>query len=53
VHNSILKRLRGVNAELLVRMEKFFDLKMVFSSDSNDHIESSRGHQCHHCEENR
>jgi ribonuclease G len=40
VHTSILERLRSEDAELLVRMEKLFGVKLAFRADLNYHVEN-------------
>jgi ribonuclease G len=40
VHPSILERLRSEDAELLVRMEKLFGVKLAFRADLNYHVEN-------------
>lgn len=40
VHPSILERLRSEDAELLVRMEKLFGVKLAFRADMNYHVEN-------------
>ncbi|HWA10484.1 MAG TPA: Rne/Rng family ribonuclease [Opitutaceae bacterium] len=40
VHPSILERLRSEDADLLVRMEKLFGVKLAFRADSNYHVEN-------------
>jgi ribonuclease G len=40
VHPSILERLRSEDAELLVRMEKLFGVKLAFRADLNYHLEN-------------
>jgi len=39
VHPSILERLRSEDADLLVRMEKLFGVKLAFRADLNYHVE--------------
>ena len=39
VHPSILERLRSEDADLLVRMEKSFGVKLAFRADPNYHLE--------------
>ncbi len=40
VHPSILERLRSEDADLLVRMEKLFSVKLSFRADPNYHVEN-------------
>ncbi|MDR0352056.1 MAG: Rne/Rng family ribonuclease [Opitutaceae bacterium] len=40
VHPGILERLRSEDAELLVRMEKLFGVKLAFRADLNYHVEN-------------
>ncbi len=40
VHPSILERLRSEDAELLVRMEKLFGVRLAFRADLNYHVEN-------------
>jgi ribonuclease G len=40
VHPSILERLRSEDADLLVRMEKLFHVKLAFRADLNYHVEN-------------
>lgn len=40
VHPSILERLRSEDADLLVRMEKLFGVKLAFRADLNYHVEN-------------
>lgn len=40
VHPSILERLRSEDADLLVRMEKLFSVKLAFRADLNYHVEN-------------
>jgi ribonuclease G len=40
VHPSILERLRAEDADLLVRMEKLFNVKLAFRADPNYHVEN-------------
>jgi ribonuclease G len=40
VHPSILERLRSEDADLLVRMEKLFGVKLAFRADANYHVEN-------------
>jgi ribonuclease G len=40
VHPSILERLRSEDAELLVRMEKLYGVKLAFRADLNYHVEN-------------
>jgi len=40
VHPSILERLRQEDAELLVRMEREFDVKLAFRADLSFHVEN-------------
>ena len=40
VHPSILDRLRSEDADLLVRMEKLFGVKLAFRADPNYHVEN-------------
>lgn len=40
VHPSILERLRSEDADLLVRMEKLYGVKLAFRADPNYHIEN-------------
>jgi ribonuclease G len=40
VHPSILERLRSEDAELLVRIEKLFGVKLAFRADLNYHVEN-------------
>ncbi|MSU47581.1 MAG: Rne/Rng family ribonuclease [Opitutus sp.] len=40
VHPSILERLRSEDADLLVRMEKLFNVKLAFRADLNYHVEN-------------
>jgi ribonuclease G len=40
VHPSILERLRSEDADLLVRMEKLFHVKLAFRADPNYHVEN-------------
>jgi len=40
VHPSILERLRVEDADLLVRMEKLFGVKLAFRADPNYHVEN-------------
>ena len=40
VHPSILERLRSEDAELLVRMEKEYGVKLAFRADLNYHVEN-------------
>ncbi len=40
VHPSILERLRSEDAELLVRVEKLFGVKLAFRADLNYHVEN-------------
>ncbi|MBL9216094.1 MAG: Rne/Rng family ribonuclease [Opitutaceae bacterium] len=40
VHPSILERLRSEDADLLVRMEKIFGVKLAFRADPNYHVEN-------------
>ena len=40
VHPSILERLRSEDADLLVRMEKLFGVKLAFRADLNFHVEN-------------
>lgn len=40
VHPSILERLRSEDAELLVRMEKLYGVKLAFRADMNYHVEN-------------
>ncbi len=40
VHPSILERLRSEDADLLVRMEKLFRVKLAFRADLNYHVEN-------------
>ena len=39
VHPSILERLRNEDAELLVRMERLYGVKLAFRADMNYHVE--------------
>ncbi|HKB92366.1 MAG TPA: Rne/Rng family ribonuclease [Opitutaceae bacterium] len=40
VHPSILERLRSEDADLLVRMEKLFNVKLAFRADPSYHVEN-------------
>ena len=40
VHPSVLERLRTEDAELLVRVEKLFGVKLAFRADLNYHVEN-------------
>ena len=40
VHPSILERLRSEDADLLVRMEKLFGVKLAFRADPAYHVEN-------------
>ena len=40
VHPGILERLRSEDADLLVRMEKTFGVKLAFRADANYHVEN-------------
>jgi DNA-directed RNA polymerase subunit RPC12/RpoP len=40
VHPSILERLRSEDADLLVRMEKMYGVKLAFRADLNYHVEN-------------
>jgi ribonuclease G len=40
VHPSILERLRSEDADLLVRMEKLFGVKLAFRADAAYHVEN-------------
>ena len=40
VHPSILERLRSEDADLLVRMEKSYGVKLAFRADPNYHVEN-------------
>ena len=40
VHPGILERLRAEDADLLVRMEKLFSVKLAFRADPNYHVEN-------------
>jgi ribonuclease G len=40
VHPSILERLRAEDADLLVRMEKTYSVKLAFRADPNYHVEN-------------
>ena len=40
VHPSILERLRAEDADLLVRMEKTYGVKLAFRADPNYHVEN-------------
>jgi ribonuclease G len=40
VHPGILERLRSEDAELLVRMEKLFGVKLAFRADPAYHVEN-------------
>ena len=40
VHPSILERLRSEDAELLVRMERLYGVKLAFRADLNYHVEN-------------
>ena len=40
VHPSILERLRSEDADLLVRMEKLYGVKLAFRADLNYHVEN-------------
>lgn len=40
VHPSILERLRAEDADLLVRMEKLYNVKLAFRADPNYHVEN-------------
>ena len=40
VHPSILERLRSEDADLLVRMEKTFGVKLAFRADAAYHVEN-------------
>ncbi len=40
VHPSILERLRAEDADLLVRMEKLWSVKLAFRADPNYHVEN-------------
>jgi ribonuclease G len=40
VHPSILERLREEDAELLVRMERDFGVKLAFRADLSFHVEN-------------
>jgi ribonuclease G len=40
VHPSILERLRSEDADLLVRMEKLFRVKLAFRADPSYHVEN-------------
>jgi ribonuclease G len=40
VHPSILDRLRSEDADLLVRMEKSYGVKLAFRADPNYHVEN-------------
>ena len=40
VHPSILERLRSEDANLLVRMEKLFGVKLAFRADPAYHVEN-------------
>lgn len=40
VHPSILERIRSEDADLLVRMEKLFGVKLAFRADPNYHVEN-------------
>jgi ribonuclease G len=40
VHPSILERLRSEDAELLVRVEKLYGVKLAFRADLNYHVEN-------------
>jgi ribonuclease G len=40
VHPSILERLRSEDADLLVRMEKLFGVKLAFRADPGYHVEN-------------
>lgn len=40
VHPSILERLRSEDADLLVRMEKLYGVKLAFRADPNYHVEN-------------
>jgi ribonuclease G len=42
VHPSILERLRSEDADLLVRMEKNYGVKLAFRADPNYHVENSK-----------
>ena len=40
VHPSILERLRSEDADLLVRMESLYGVKLAFRADLNYHVEN-------------
>jgi ribonuclease G len=40
VHPSILERLRAEDADLLIRMEKTYNVKLAFRADPNYHVEN-------------
>jgi ribonuclease G len=40
VHPSILERLRSEDADLLVRMEKNYGVKLAFRADPSYHVEN-------------
>ncbi len=40
MHPSILERLRAEDADLLVRMEKTYNVKLAFRADPNYHVEN-------------
>ena len=40
VHPSIIERLRSEDADLLVRMEKMYGVKLAFRADLNYHVEN-------------
>jgi ribonuclease G len=40
VHPSILERLRSEDADLLVRVEKLYGVKLAFRADPNYHVEN-------------
>ncbi|MFZ9682848.1 MAG: ribonuclease E/G, partial [Cephaloticoccus sp.] len=40
VHPSILDRLRSEDADLLIRMEKLYGVKLAFRADLNYHVEN-------------
>ena len=42
VHPSILERLRSEDADLLVRMEQNYGVKLAFRADPNYHVENSK-----------
>ena len=40
VHPSVLERLKVEDADLLVRMEKLYGVKLSFRADPNYHVEN-------------